>query len=366
MAAKTRIPWTGSTWNFGRGCWPKDGGCLNCYATRQAIRQAGPGEPYEGLVVNHGHGPRWTGEVAFDAAALLDPIGWGVPRFVFVDSMSDIFYERFTDEQVAAGFGTMMLAPLHVYQCLTKREDRAVEFFDGVSPAGAIAAARAMGVRLTPRQAARTFALLPEDHPLRPLFRPGGVASCDLPFGREPRRELAALARHPSGWVLPHVWVGASCHDGESFTKRAKAIASLHAPAVRFLSLEPLTGRVDPALLWRLQSRSAAEASIEWVILGGESGPRSRPCEIAWLRELVPALLGLGVAVFVKQLGAHPLGTEADAAALRCTGTPSPNDGLVHLRLADRKGENPAEFPDDLLVQDFPPNVYLPAHLETP
>lgn len=70
MASTTKIEWVknndgsqGQSWNFLRGCRRVSEGCTNCYAERQAIRHAGPGGPYEGLVKSTPNGPRWTGEI---------------------------------------------------------------------------------------------------------------------------------------------------------------------------------------------------------------------------------------------------------------------------------------------------------------
>lgn len=351
MGARSSIGWTGSTWNLGRGCRHKDSGCLNCYAERQAIRGAYPGGPYDGLVANTGHGPRWTGKVTFDADALGDPVSWQEPRFVFVDSMSDLFYSPFTDEQIAACIGGMMLAPEHVYQVLTKREVRAVSFFEDVTPTGCLAAARCMGLQLSPRQAARTFARLPDAHPLRPLFRPGGVASCELPFKSEHHADLRAVT-----WPLPHLWLGASVNDQASFDERVASVRRFNA-VVRFLSMEPLTGAIKTGD--KLRPCTTGEGPITWAILGGESGPRARPCDVDAVERLVLELRAAGaggspVATFVKQLGAVPMYSET------VTDLGVQLSRLHRLPLLHRKGEDPAEWPDGLLVQEHPAGVYLP------
>src|SRR5271169_3217974 len=100
----TKIEWTqsddgvaGETWNPTRGCSRVSPGCGGrrgeggCYAERQAVRQMGPGRPYEGLVRVTKQGPRWTGKVVLVGDNLLDPLHWQEPRRVFVDSMSDLF-----------------------------------------------------------------------------------------------------------------------------------------------------------------------------------------------------------------------------------------------------------------------------------
>lgn len=64
--AETLIEWSDRVWNCVRGCTRISSGCTRCYAERQAIRMAGPGRPYEGLVRSTPSGPRWTGKVILD------------------------------------------------------------------------------------------------------------------------------------------------------------------------------------------------------------------------------------------------------------------------------------------------------------
>jgi len=87
---------------------------------------------------------------------------------------------------------------------------------------------------------------------------------------------------------------------------------------VLFLSAEPLVGPIDLQL-----------DQVDWVILGGESGPNARPCESEWMRSIKSQCRADGVPVFVKQLGKR-----AD--------------------LEDPKGGDPAEWPRDLRVRRFP------------
>jgi protein gp37 len=88
-----------------------------------------------------------------------------------------------------------------------------------------------------------------------------------------------------------HIWVGVSVEDGS----RASRIRHLrNTPAgVRFLSIEPLIGRVGSIDL----------TGIDWVIVGGESGPGARPMQPDWVREVRDQCLAAGVAFFFKQWG---------------------------------------------------------------
>jgi hypothetical protein len=86
-------------------------------------------------------------------------------------------------------------------------------------------------------------------------------------------------------------------------------------------------------------------ATIDWVIFGGESGPRARVCDVPWIRSGVQQCQEAGVAAFVKQLGSHV--TYSSRTAM-------PGAVAVPFVCVDRKGGNPAEWPEDLRVREFP------------
>jgi transcriptional regulator with XRE-family HTH domain len=92
-------------------------------------------------------------------------------------------------------------------------------------------------------------------------------------------------------WPLPNVWLGTSI-ELDKHTGRADALRNTPA-AVRFISAEPLLGPLPSLDL----------TGIDWLIIGGESGPGSRPMEIGWVEDLIGRARSAGTAVFVKQLG---------------------------------------------------------------
>jgi protein gp37 len=111
------IEWTQSTWNPVTGCDKVSPGCAHCYAETFAERWRGiPGHSYE-----QGFDLRlWPERLEY-------PFRWKKPRVIFVNSMSDIFHERIPGDYIAAIFDVMARADHHVYQLLTKREERMVE-----------------------------------------------------------------------------------------------------------------------------------------------------------------------------------------------------------------------------------------------
>jgi len=180
---------------------------------------------------------------------------------------------------------------------------------------------------------------------------------------KRPERIAAALpADWGAGW--PNVWLGVSVENQEAAFKRLPPL--IEAPATaRFVSAEPLLGPVDlsPWLIADLGARGRARIGLlHWVIVGGESGDRARPCDVAWIRELVDQCCHADVAVFVKQLGAVPVMTEAAWRAARPTPLLSASvgkrgrtpAGLEVLAQTDPKGGEPAEWPADLRMQQFP------------
>jgi len=319
MSAQTNIEWTDRTWNPIRGCSRVSAGCVNCYAERQAVRQQGPGRAYEGLVRSTPAGPRWTGAVRVAAEVLEDPIHWRTPRRIFVNSMSDLFHEGLTFEQIADVFRVMAYPECdrHTFQILTKRPQRMLDFF--------------------------TWA-----------------------------REQPHVAPWPDpDVVLRNVWLGVSVEDQARADERIPLLLQTPA-AVRFLSVEPLLGQVDLTrvrsphggtenVLRTAVSQAARDAGIQklngidWVIVGGESGPGARPCDVGWIGSIVEQCAHTGVACFVKQVGAHPLpsvdGVEGPWAEhvrffTDADGSPA--------RLRDPKGGDPLEWPEGLRVREFP------------
>jgi protein gp37 len=97
--------------------------------------------------------------------------------------------------------------------------------------------------------------------------------------------------RYGRGLGPRHIWCGVSIEDG---TKLSRARHLRDAPAgIRFLSIEPLIGRIGRIDL----------DGINWVIVGGESGPRSRYMDATWVREIRDQCQEAGVAFFFKQWG---------------------------------------------------------------
>jgi protein gp37 len=295
MSQNTGIQWTDATWNPIRGCSRVSEGCRNCYAEVVAARFSGPGQPYEGLARRTSNGgARWTGKIMFVEKHLEDPLRWRKPSRIFVNSMSDLFHEGVSDEQLSRIFVVMAKAQRHTFQVLTKRPERMLNWF----------------------------------------MKQSLVTTSEELF-------TAAAGR----WPLPNVWLGVSVEDQKAADERIPLL--LRAPAaIRFLSCEPLLGPVDlvPFLFDEVEGTTmpdysaprASNRGLSWVIVGGESGPNARPCDTQWIRDIVDQCQAAGAAPFVKQLGAYPV------------------NGSFAMKLEDSHGGNPEEWAPFLRVREFP------------
>ena len=115
MAQASPIEWTDATWNPVTGCTKISPGCANCYAARMAKRLKAMGQY------------RYRNEfrVTLQPEVLEEPLRWRRPRFIFVNSMSDLFHNEVPDGFILRCFAVMAAAPRHCFQLLTKRPGRA-------------------------------------------------------------------------------------------------------------------------------------------------------------------------------------------------------------------------------------------------
>jgi protein gp37 len=243
MGDKSAIEWTEATWNPVVGCSKVSPGCAHCYAeelhrTRLDGRGAYPAFR-DWTPANAEH------NVTLVPKKLDQPLRWREPRMVFVNSMSDLFHELVPDEYIQQIFDVMAEARQHTFQVLTKRPERMRDF------------------------------------------------------------RLAWHARHPECGPLPSVWLGTSI-ENRRFVGRADALRETPA-AMRFISAEPLLGPLVPhtsyseagygAMWWdrgrlvNLDERGLSLDGIDWLIVGGESGPRHRPMDPRWACDLRDACL---------------------------------------------------------------------------
>jgi protein gp37 len=272
----TAIEWAEETWNPLAGCSVVSPGCAHCYAMREAGGWLSRFPKYRGLTLGSQAGQVWTGEVRLWEPALDQPLRWTKPRMIFVNSMSDLFHEHVPTEWIDRVWAVMRDCPQHTFLVLTKRADH---------------------------------------------------------------MRIYAQIRTPP---LPNVWLGVSVEDQRRADERLFALSATPA-AKRFASFEPLLGLVDPArlretggLAWNaftcdlwstttneiIAGPPAGHGPLDWVIAGGESGPRARPMHPAWARSIRDQCQAAGVPFFFKQWGEWAPAPEdmnyAEGAALAC------------------------------------------------
>lgn len=107
---------------------------------------------------------------------------------------------------------------------------------------------------------------------------------------------MASVVRRVQPQPLPNVWLGTSVENQRWASIRIPQLLETPA-AVRFLSCEPLLGPID------LDVWLSPVPLIDWIIAGGESGPRARPMEPQWVRDLRDQCSVAGAAFFFKQWG---------------------------------------------------------------
>jgi len=293
--------------------------------------------PYEGLVELGPDGrPRWTRDVRFVPEALDLPLRWTKPRRIFVNSMSDLFHEKVADEWIDRIFAVMALAHHHTFQVLTKRPERM-----------------------------RAYLSDPSNRPYHRILD----AANDLRRAF-PRRRDSGIS-NPREFPMPWVHLGVSVEDQATADERIPLL--LQTPAmIRWLSYEPALGPVsfkdhDWTVKDYLRGTETCQHSvrqlpgkIDWLVIGGESGPGARPFDLAWARSAIAQCRAAGVPVFMKQVGArpvlHPVGgvfADPEGWSSRVPVVLQP-DGSYGVMLRDRKGGDPSEWPEDLRVREFP------------
>ena len=274
MSDRTLIEWTDATWNPVTGCSIVSPGCRRCYAMRLAGGRQRHHPSRAGLTRDSIAGPVWTGEVRFNEQWLDQPLRWRRPRRIFVCAHGDLFHESVPDDWINAVWSVMSRSPRHTFQVLTKRPARMREYLRHV---------------------------------------------------------------RGTGIPLPNVWLGVSIEDQERADERVPLLLDTPA-AVRFVSAEPLLGRLDlqwmimepwpsfvpvdglyPGTLnvlaghwwpleggdWQREYEGRIEElpKLDWVIVGGESGPGARHMKPEWARDLRDQCLNNGVPFFFKQWG---------------------------------------------------------------
>ena len=246
MADKTTIEWADATWNPITGCSQVSPGCRECYAMTLAGGRLKNHPSRSGLTVETPTGPKWNGELKFNSEWLALPFSWKKPRRIFVCAHSDLFNEHVPTDWIDRVLDVVSACRRHQFLVLTKRAERMQSYMRHRVP------------------------------------------------------------RLPS--FLPNLWLGVSVETQQYANERILLLAETPA-AVRWISAEPLLGEIDLyrggwSFLENLRSPQGKRyPKLDWVVAGGESGPRGRPMNPDWARSLRDQCESSGVPFFFKQWG---------------------------------------------------------------
>lgn len=336
-ASMTKIEWTEATWNPIVGCSIVSPGCTNCYAMKMAARieRMSPSlAHYRGLTQPSKAGPVWTGKVALASEHVLtEPLRRRKPTMYFVNSMGDLFHEDVPDGWIAYVWSIMMQCPQHTFQVLTKRSGRMRAWID-------------LWNDLTGDTDPMEFKNARGPDAVRKAHPSGrGLLFADyldvllhLAGGKVPDGAAWPTFDWMHGWkywpsVPPNIWLGVSAERQQEADARIPDLLATPA-AVRFVSAEPLLGPVDFTRIGDCRGPHDAigadlatsfDETLDWIIVGGESGPGARPMHPDWARSIRDQCQAADVAFFFKQWGEwapgprHPVGSEAGSmTAMTC------------------------------------------------
>lgn len=252
MSKTTGIKWTESTWNPVTGCSKVSAGCKNCYALRDwAKLSEKPGSVY--------YGREFT-DVQVHPERLDQVIRWSNPRKIFVNSMSDLFHEDLSFEEIDAIFASMLIANWHTYQVLTKRPERMIEY---------------LTTRLSSLQSKQNF---------------------EQYFTAEQMKLNQKVYKFvPKVEKLSHIWLGVSIENSKSAQERLPLLKTLKDYCeIAWVSAEPLLEPYD--------IEPFAE-HIDWFVLGGESGPNARIMQASWVDHFIHQCRQNNIPFLFKQWG---------------------------------------------------------------
>lgn len=302
MAEMTKIQRCDHTFNPWMGCAKVSPGCANCYAEMSTPSRSfgikwGKGQPRQRTSASNWKEPlRWNRQAAG---------GDGKRPRVFCASLADWLDDEVPIEWLADLLKLIHDTPNLDWLLLTKRPEnwyRRVSLVDG--------------------EMAESW-----------------IDCIDMP---------------ERGTIPENVWIGTTTEDQQRADERIPELLKIPA-RVRFLSVEPILGFVDFGLWLKAKFGRLDEnfqevvkpaQQLHWVIVGGESGSKARPCNVDWIRITVRQCRSAGVACFVKQLGANiimdgPFGEDRELHE-------------IQLSTKHPKGGDVDEWPEDLRVREFP------------
>lgn len=232
--ANSRIEWTEKVWNPVTGCNKISPGCKNCYAE---------------AIANRFWKDRKFTDVELHPERIKQPLFWRSPSRIFVNSMSDLFHEDVPFAFIDSVFEVMGHTQRHTFQILTKRPERAKEYFEWTS-----------------------------------IWQAWGE------------------------WN--NIWLGVSVEDQNTADKRIPILLQIPHKN-RWISVEPMLEKIN-LFPWiggdsfsensRWLLNKTPKETIKWVVCGGESGPSKRRFEYFWAKDLLDQCTKSKVPFFMKQI----------------------------------------------------------------
>jgi protein gp37 len=314
----------------------------------------------EGLTIDTKSGPVWNGKVRLVESALLTPLRWQRSRTIFWNAHGDLFHPNVPDAWIDRQFAVMALTPQHRHLVLTKRADRQRDYVNGMWKDDAAHLRRMTeAVNWVFRRSGRTWG---DCHSTSSYITTAGREGASgarepcmlrgtgdggaerlvqwtdegetwrrvsdqfaakLPEWSKSTREFGWGLKQ---WPLPNLWLGVSVEDQARANERIPALLATYAEG-RFLSCEPLLGPVvladvpaevggttrnlfGPLAGYCRRHFPRADCGckeqqpkIDGVIVGGESGPGSRPMHPDWARSLRDQCADAGTDFHFKQWG---------------------------------------------------------------
>lgn len=350
----TEIEWTAKSWNPVIGCSIVSEGCRNCYAAEVAATRLRNHPDYRGLAeFNRQDVAQFTGQVKFLPRKLFDPLRARKPSDWFVNSMSDLFHPTVRHSERAAILGVVAACRDSVFKVLTKRPVIARTFF------------RHLKDEATRGHVSPSTILV--DYALKYFTRAVGDLTPRIVNALSDK--LHAAKKDPPPFPLSNLWFGVSAEDQKTFDSRVEVMLEGVPAAVRWVSVEPMLGQIKAGEF--LKEVEADEyptgdgflddfqvvknrAAVDWIVCGGESGPGARPFDVHHARALKEECAEAGVPFFLKQVGKIPRTWVDESGRFDAESEFNTADGLYYYRLADEKGGDPAEWPEDMRVREYP------------
>lgn len=266
MAQKTKIEWTDETLNWVTGCTPVSDGCKFCYAKRDWKRLQ---KNSKTVYFNREFGDVQCHWEKLDAEKTKQhPYNRKIPTRYFLPSMGDLFHEAVPFEFIERVIDIAVSSPQHIFQIITKRPERALEFFK--------------------------------------QYLEKSVATFYIP---------------------ENIWIGVSVEDQKTWNVRIPVLLLIPVQ-VKIVSMEPMLSAIDMTSISPQDAESREEllrlfplvgeficdgmnepmaieyGGISQIIVGGESGPGARPMHPQWARDVRDQCIDAKVPFFFKQWGA--------------------------------------------------------------